>query len=350
MWALNTALAAAAVALYLHAVSLTAPVSQVHIPWWALALAFAATEITIVHVHFRRNSHILTLGELPLVVGLLFCEPGGVMLAWVAGAALVTVFTPGRVPVRFVFNLAQLGVTAGSPARSFMSLARKAAASARKPGSRPRSPCCSRPIASVLFVNAAMWLSGDRIELGKLAQIVAMSICVAAINTSLGLAVATVVEADPRAIVLLIVPVLAVFLAYRAYLSERRHAANLAFLHECIRTLSTASNHAAGLAGLLAMALENFRGEVAEVCLFPAEGVSEGKRISVGGPQGLEIMQPLDEHVVRELSELMERDAAARLVTPAETGGALAGHLDELGVQSAMLAPLPGVHRTIGTI
>jgi diguanylate cyclase (GGDEF)-like protein len=177
-----------------------------------------------------------------------------------------------------------------------------------------------------------------------------MSTCVAAINTSLGLVAATVVHTDPRAIALLVTPVVAIFLAYRAHLAERRQAANLAFLHEAIRTLSTASNTASGLAGLLAMALENFRGEVAEVCLFPAEGEGPGRRISVGGPRGLEVMQPLDERVVRELSELMERDAAARLVAPDEAGGALAGHLRSLGAQRAMLAPLPGVHRTIGTI
>ena len=82
-------------------------------------------------------------------------------------------------------------------------------------------------VVSVLLVNAAMWLSGDGIEAGKLALIVGMSISVAAINTSLGLAAATVVEADPRAIVLLVAPVLAVFLAYRAHLAERRQAANL---------------------------------------------------------------------------------------------------------------------------
>ena len=143
---------------------------------------------------------------------------------------------------------------------------------------------------------------------------------------------------------------LAIFLAYRAHLAERRQAANLAFLHEAIRTLSTASNNAAGLAACSRPALENFRGEVAEVCLFPAEGEGPGKRISVGGPRGLEVMQPLDEHVVRELRELMERDGAARLVTPDEAGGALARHLQQLGVKSAMLAPLPGVRGTIGTI
>src|SRR4051794_32131701 len=111
VWALNAALAAGAVALYLQVSAMPAPITTVGIPWWALALAFAVTEISVVHVHFRRSSHTLAFGELPLVVGLLFCVPAHVVLGWVAGAALVLVFTPGRVPVRVAFNLAQLAIT-----------------------------------------------------------------------------------------------------------------------------------------------------------------------------------------------------------------------------------------------
>ena len=35
-------------------------------PWWALAVAFALTEVAVVHVNFRRSSHSLALSELPL--------------------------------------------------------------------------------------------------------------------------------------------------------------------------------------------------------------------------------------------------------------------------------------------
>ena len=144
VWALNAALAAVALALYHHVVGLSVPVPSVHIPWWALALAFAATEISVVHVHFRRSSHTLALGEVPLVVGLLFCAPGEVMLAWVAGAALVLVFTPGRVAVRVAFNLAQLAVTAGIARTVFHGVAGDGAGSARTSGSPRPSPCCWR--------------------------------------------------------------------------------------------------------------------------------------------------------------------------------------------------------------
>ena len=350
VWVLNAALAGAALTLYNHVVGLSVPVPAVHIPWWALALAFAVTEITVLHVHFRRSSHAITLGELPLVVGLLFCAPDEIMLAWVAGAALVLVFTRGRVAVRVAFNLAQLAVTAGVARLLFDAVAGDDPVLGPQVWIAATVAVLLAVVVSVLLVNAAMWLSGDRIEPGKLALIVGMSSCVATINTSVGLALATVVETDIRAVVLLIAPVLAVFLAYRALLAERRQTSNLAFLHEAGRTLAGASGAAAGVAGLLTLALENFRGEVAEICLFPADGEGEGSRISVGGPRGLEVMEPLDPGVARELSELMDRDSAARLVMPEDMGGALAGHLQRHGVRSAMIAPLPGTRRLVGTV
>src|SRR5215207_1465989 len=128
VWARNGALAAGAIALYLQISPLPAPITSVGIPWWALALAFAVTEISVVHVHLRRSSHTLAFGELPLVVGLLLCSPGHVMIGWVAGAALVLVFTPGRVPVRVAFNLAQLAITAGLASTIFHAVTGDAAA------------------------------------------------------------------------------------------------------------------------------------------------------------------------------------------------------------------------------
>jgi diguanylate cyclase (GGDEF)-like protein len=84
--------------------------------------------------------------------------------------------------------------------------------------------------------------------------------------------------------------------------------------------------------------------------MVPADGEGEASRISVGGPRGLEVMAPLDASVARELSELMDRNTAARLLTLDEVGGALAGHLQRHGVESAMIAPLPGTRRMIGTV
>jgi diguanylate cyclase (GGDEF)-like protein len=350
VWALNLALAAAGAALYLHVRTLAAPATHLHLPWWALALAFAATEVAVVHVHFRRSSHTLALAELPLALGLLFCAPGDIVIAWLAGAAVVLVFTPGRVPARVVFNLAQLALTAGIAGTVFHAVSGDGAAAGPLAWGAAMIAVLLSAAVSVALVGAAMWLSGDSIEARRLGLMVAMATAVAAINTSLGLAAGTVVETDLRAVILLIAPALAVFLAYRAHLAERRQAVNLEFLHDVGRMLPTASDVVAGLAGLLARSLEHFRGEIAEVCLFPAAGEGEGSRICVGGARGLEVNQPLAEALVAELAELMDRDAPARLVTPDEVGGELAAHLRGLGVERAMLAPLPGTRRSLGTV
>ena len=348
VWALNLALIAAGAALYLHVRTLGAPATGLHLPWWALAVGFALTEVAVVHVNFRRSSHSLALSELPLAVGLLFCAPGDIMLGWVVGAAVGLVFSPRRVPARVTFNLAQLAITAGIAGAVFHAISGEGAAAGPLAWGAALVAVLLASSVSVVLVGAAMWSSGDSIEPRRLGAMVAMATCVAGINTSLGLAAGTVVETDPRAVILLLAPALAVFLAYRAHLAERRQTVNLEFLHEAGRTLPTATDYIAGLAGLLALSLEHFRSDIAEVCLFPGEG--EGSRIAVGGARGLEVMQPLDEAVMAELSELVARDAAARLVTPDQVCGALADHLRKLGVEHAMLAPLPGTRRSLGTV
>jgi diguanylate cyclase (GGDEF)-like protein len=194
-----------------------------------------------------------------------------------------------------------------------------------------------------------MWLSGDDVRPRKLIAMVAMAVAVAATNTSLALAAGTVVGSDPRGVVLLLAPAAAVFLAYRAYTSERRQKADLEFLHEASRTLTSSADTAPGVAGMLAMALETFRGEVAEVCLLPAGEETSGRRITVGPAEHLEIMRPLGAAVSDQLAGLLA-DPAARVVTPESVGGALAAHLRRLGARQAMLAALPGERRVIGAL
>jgi diguanylate cyclase (GGDEF)-like protein len=349
VWALNAALVATALALYHHLGSLPAPATAHHVPWWGLAIAFALTEVAVVHVHFRRGAHTLTLAELPLALGLLFAAPVDVMVGWVVGAGIVLGLNRELPRVRLVFNLGQLGVTAGIAAGLFHALS----GPVEDPGPRVWAAAVAAVLlaaaVSVLLVGAAMWLSGDDVRPRKLGAMVGMAVAVAATNMSLGLAAGTVVASDPRGVVLLLAPAAAVFLAYRAYTSERSQRADLAFLHEASRTLTSSSGTAPGVAGMLAMALETFRGELAEVCLLPAGEDASGRRITVGPAEHLEIMRPLGAAVGDELAGALA-DPAARIVTPESLGGALAAHLRRLGAHQVMFAPLQGERKPIGAI
>src|SRR5207253_245871 len=46
----------------------------VHLTWWMLAPAFAASEIFVIHYQLRYEQYSFTLSELPLVLGIYFAS------------------------------------------------------------------------------------------------------------------------------------------------------------------------------------------------------------------------------------------------------------------------------------
>src|SRR3954447_24892660 len=65
----------------------TAP-AALDVPWWVVAAGFAAAERWVVHLHFRRSTHSLSLGELPLVAGLMFLPAHELVLAGLVGSSI----------------------------------------------------------------------------------------------------------------------------------------------------------------------------------------------------------------------------------------------------------------------
>src|SRR5687768_8103948 len=113
IWLLVACIAAAAVVLYLAVVRDLPPYTDgFRIPWWALAIGFAATEVFVIHAHIRGSAHTLSLSELPLVVGLLLAVPTELIVAQVAGPILVLLFARGSAPVKVAFNVSQFALTA----------------------------------------------------------------------------------------------------------------------------------------------------------------------------------------------------------------------------------------------
>ena len=103
--ALIAATAVAAFVLWREVVRDLVPYeAEISLPWWALAAGFACTELFVIHAHVRGSAHSLSLSELPLVLGLLLAAPGDLMLARVAGTAVVLVCTRGQSPTRRLFN------------------------------------------------------------------------------------------------------------------------------------------------------------------------------------------------------------------------------------------------------
>src|SRR3954447_12333523 len=64
----------------------------VHLTWWMLAPAFAASEIFVVHYQLRHEQYSFTLSELPLALGLYFSTWPAIVAARLIGGGLALRF------------------------------------------------------------------------------------------------------------------------------------------------------------------------------------------------------------------------------------------------------------------
>ena len=348
VWAFSAVLAAAAVATWLVLVDLPAPDRGVGLTWWALAIGFALTELCVVHIHLRRSAHSLTLGEIPLVLGLVFAPPADVAVGWVLGAGLVLLLNRGR-PVRVAFNLAQFALTASLAASAFH-LAGGADAAGPALWLAVTAAVVTSAVVAPVLITVAMRLSAERVGLTALAGMLAPALVVAATNMSLGLALVTVVDADPRGAVLLLAPVGAIFLAYRAYLSEHTKTVGLEFLYATAHALAGAADLRSGFAGMLARALEAFRAEHAELLVIAPAGGAPGWAIAVGADQQVDLGGELRDEVADDLRALFGRNGGTRLVRACDAGPALGAHLRDHGVEEALVAALTADGGLLGAL
>lgn len=96
----------AAALLHVFAVRPVPFVPPFEIPIWAIALAFAATEVFVIHLHSRRNAHTVSMSEVPLMLGLVFVGPAALVIGRLVGAGVTRAVRRRQPPYRLAFNLA----------------------------------------------------------------------------------------------------------------------------------------------------------------------------------------------------------------------------------------------------
>jgi hypothetical protein len=79
---------------------------EIALPWWALALSFAAADVFVLTLEGRRESQTIALTEIPLVLGLFFAEPLTLVAARVLASAVVMTGYRRSPAVKVTFNLA----------------------------------------------------------------------------------------------------------------------------------------------------------------------------------------------------------------------------------------------------
>jgi diguanylate cyclase (GGDEF)-like protein len=347
--ALIAATAVAAFVLWHQVVRDLVPyASGVTIPWWALAAGFAATELFVIHAHVRGSAHSLSLSELPLVLGLLLAEPSDLMIAMVAGPAVVLVCTRGQGPVRLLFNLAQFGLTAALATITLHLIVPTPAAIGPAVWGATFVAVLAASATAAVLVFCAIGLSEGRIPSKRLAGMLGADLLVALTNTSVALAGATVVAHDLTAGWLLLPPAAVLLLAYRAWVSERAKHQSLEFLYGVTRSLSQGGELEAELLDLLRRTRSSFRVQTAELVVLPGPDVG-ALRTARGLKGHEEVMVPVAHAAAGALRAAVEHNGAVRVER--DRCDAVLGHyLAERGIEQALIAPVRGETRMAGVM
>ena len=349
IWSLNGLMISAGAVLFAAGARGAQPiVASMRLPFWALLIGFAAAERFVVHVHFRRSAHSMSLGEIPLVFGLLFASGQDVVIAAVLGRIVVLALHRKLPPIRLAFNFGQFLFGSCIAVLVFHGIAGSATAIDPLVWVSAAVAVVSNSVTAVVLISLAVSLSERVLGPRQVAAMLCTDLAVVAANTSLALSAATLVYHDWKAGVLLAVPVAGMFITYRAYLSERQRHERVEFLYEAARALSHAPEIGTALAGLLAQAVEAFRAEVAEIIFFPPD-VSEALRTTVRANCPPGALEGVEQGIAEELRSVIEQQQQGACATSELSDGRLAEYLESRELADGMFALLKG-DRWIGAL
>ena len=345
VWVLNGALALAAVGLFFGGVlgrpAISAPFA---VPWWMLAALFYLAEVFVVHIQFQRDAHSVSLGEIPLLLGLFFAAPAALVLAQVVGDGLALAVHRKQSPVKFAFNLGHFTVETCLASILF----RTVLGSGNPIGPAGWSAAFAAAVASsafgVVMVFLVISLSEGRMRVRMLPGMLSTGIGVTLANGGIALAAITVAWSQPQAAWVLLVPTGILYVGYRGYTRMVRRHEGLTFLYEVVRTFHRSPNPGEqAILQLLRHTREAFKAERAEIVFLPSRLPERPTRTTLGPGESASVMVPFDLHEdIDEIALAMEEMRSILVRRSPET--------EEAETRDAMVTPIPGQLGVIGAI
>ncbi|GAA4746629.1 EAL domain-containing protein [Modestobacter marinus] len=266
---LCAALAAGAIALVtgpLQDESVAVPTFEV--PWWALMPLFTATELLVVHLQIRRESISISFAEIPLVLGLAFCDPQGYVLASVLGSAAGLLWHR-RLGLELPFNLSLFALEAALAQTLFHALLADGNPTGTTGIVAALVTIVAAHAVSAMALTAVIFLTSGRFDGGVLTEAVTSALFAALANSSVGLLVVVLLVTRPGALVLVLAVVATLALAYRGYSGLSRGHARLESLYRFTDGLGDAVRTDAVVEAVLGQARDVLGAETAEIVVLP---------------------------------------------------------------------------------
>ena len=290
------------------------PAGGVGAPWWALALVFYLVEAYVVHVHFRREAHTISLNEVGLVAGLYLLTPGSLLLAQLIGAGAALAFHRRQRPVKLMFNLGQLTLTTALAVLVFRTVSRLGHPFGPAGWAAAIGAAVLASLLGIVLVALAIKIVQGEWGIRQLPATAAISVGATLAVSSLTLVAIELGRRDALAFVLVLVPAAIVVAAFRALMEQRRQREHLEFLYESMQRTQRAPEFGLAVRQLLIAVRRLARAEFAEIFLFPTDS-DQGLRSTLSS-RGEMLMQPGEITPADRLPLVLAQDDSQTFLLP----------------------------------
>ncbi len=311
---LTTAMLVAVAALYLLFLKGETEIEPpARLTWWMLAIGFALSESMMVHLPARRDSHTISMSEIPLVLGLAMAAPvaviGGRLLA---GAVILS--SRRQPAIKLTFNLA-LFTLETTIALVFYRLVLGVASPASPQGWLAAMVAISLAVTtSAALVDVVIALSDRRRKLSEIIRSFAVGSLISIAVGFIGTIAVVVVEHEPRAIILLGTAMTFFFVLFRAFGALSRRHDDLSSLYEFTNQVDGTLGSREIAVVTLREAVSVLRVEHGEIILSDAADDDASYLGFSAGQHPAQHRLPIDE--VAELFEISRREKTHRVFGP----------------------------------
>jgi diguanylate cyclase (GGDEF)-like protein len=312
----------------------------------ALALAFALTEIFVVHLRVKADAHTFSLVELPLAFGLFFVQPFVVIGAQLLGATVALVLHRKQRGLKLLFNTASLAVTTVVAIAVFRLIAPDRALLDQATLLKGAASLLVESCLAIALVFLVISISAGSWRAGELRSSLGFGLVTSTFTASLGIIGVVLLDAKPSVAWLLIVPTAGTYLANWAYTNERRRHEGLDFLYRSTQLLHESTELDTAIAEMLEHVRSTFNAEAAEL-VYLAEASDTPVCIRISPEHAGQTLHPVD---VEHESLVGSLDSPHALILSMESSHPTAQFLRQRGYRDAIVAPLRSDGRAIGAL